>query len=181
MILTLYHNYNVRITFYNNIQALKAGNLYDIIALARFMESDGHHQAASKLWFQASKLGHLEGQWKTGLASYYGSMGIAKDIERAYQLFTRVAKWLLNLVSKLPQKSMESKELIALNLPPLMEFQSCTDILRECTHILGILHLDGIATEQDLSTAIRWLRIAQSYGSEDAGKLLQSMFRSGMY
>lgn len=145
------------------------------------METNGCYRNAFEMWFRASKLGHWEGQWKIGLASYYGSMGIAKDTERAYQLFGRIAKGLLELVDRLPQPSVETKDLAALDLPPLMEFQSCTDILRECTHILGILHLDGIATEQDLSTAIRWLRIARKYGSEDAGKLLQSMFRSGMY
>jgi len=69
-------------------------------------------------------------------------------------------------------------------LPALMTRKDCEKTLQYSAHILGILVLDGealSALERDSSMAIKWLQVAHRHGCPEAGKLLQSMFRSGQY
>lgn len=66
-------------------------------------------------------------------------------------------------------------------LPVLMTPAGCRRVLAQASHILGYLWLDGEGTRADTPTAIRWFRLAESCGCQDAGLVLGSLYNTGMF
>ena len=54
-------------------------------------------------------------------------------------------------------------------------------MVRTGAFMLGLLHLDGEAAKADAAEAVRWLRLAASYGSREAPALLGTLFNTGQY
>lgn len=165
--------------YFNNVQAVNEGNVTAAVAGGRYFELVGCHELERIFWTRAARLGHPEGQWKLGVAIYHGTLGVAKDSEEALHWLTRAMRSMSSLVE--PSYSLDVDNLLNAELPALMTRAQCHKAIRESAHILGLLHLDGDSVRQDNSAAIRWFRIAHFHGCIEAGKLLTSMFRSGMY
>ena len=166
-------------------QAMAAGNVIATVVAARFLEAAAEIDDARKCWLRAARWGHPEGQWKVGVAYYEGSLGAHQDSEEAMLWLMRAAKALLPLFDP-PEETSElggaaAAAVSRVSLPPLMSFKTCKTALSQSAHIVGVLHLDGDAVAQDASAAIRWFQVAHRFGCLEAGRLLQSLFRSGQY
>jgi len=142
-----------------------------VLAARYFQSVPEDSSQARKYLFKAARLGHPEAQWKIGLAYYNASLDLQQDSEEALIWLSRAARSLLVL----------SREDGISSIPPLMSELSCRAILSQCSHIVGVIHLDGDATKQDSSMAIKWFQIAHQSGCAEAGKILYSLFRSGQY
>lgn len=145
-------------------QAAEAGNVSASVLAGRFCLSQRLDADAKKHWQRAAKAGHPEACWRVGVGYYRGEMALQQDSEEALFWLQRAARALAN--------------------PPegcLMSEAACAAALQESAHILGVIHLDGDATKMDTTAAIRWFHIAAQRGCADAGRMLQSLFRSGQY
>ena len=161
------------------MQALGEGTVSAAVAGGRYFELRGCSELERIFWTRAARLGHPEGQWKLGVAMYHGTCGIVKSSEDALHWLTRAMRSISSITE--PPCSLGTDNLLKAELPALMTRGQCRRAIRESAHILGLLHLDGDSVRQDNSAAIRWFRIAHFHGCTEAGKLLSSMFRSGMY
>lgn len=151
--------------------ALRSNNITAILVLARYLTRIGKYCTASKYWRSVATMCHPEGLAVVGFELYSDGYSLTKDPEEAYLLLTRACKRL-------------ESSLISGNIPVLMTEESCGKLLQRAAHILAILIIDNdflSPIEKDTSSAVRWLQTSHKLGCHEAGKLLQSMFRSGQY
>lgn len=147
--------------------ALHSNNITACIVMARYLTSIRNYTLANKYWKVTAKKSHPEGLAILGFDMY--SAGFER--EEAYLLLSRACKRLEN-------------SLLSGNIPILMTKESCRKLLQRAAHILAILIIDNdflSPIEKDTSSAVKWLQISHKLGCHEAGKLLQSMFRSGQY
>lgn len=145
-----------------------------------------------KYWMKAGRSGHAEACWRLGIAHYRGEMGLEQDSEEAMVWLLRSVKALMMTPMSVPASVPDGKEhdekgddssasddnKCLVLMPGYLRQRA----LRECAHVLGILHLDGdVGVKQDTAVARKWLSIANENGCEEAGRILQSLFRSGQY
>jgi hypothetical protein len=151
--------------------ALLSNNITASLVMARYLTRIGKYSTASKYWRSAAKMCHPEGLAVLGFELYSDGYSLTRDPEEAYLLLTRACKRLEN-------------SLLSGNIPVLMTEESCGKLLQRAAHILAILIIDNdflSPIEKDTSSAVRWLQTSHKLGCHEAGKLLQSMFRSGQY
>ena len=157
------------------LQAITANNIAASVLAARFYQNRGLDSDAKKHWMRSARLGHPEALWRIGAAYYHGNMTLQQDSEEALHWLTRATKALLipGQVVILRNTTTEGNVLMSDTLARI--------VLKECAHILGVIHLDGDATKQDTQIAIKWFQISHQHGCMEAGRMLQSLFRSGQY
>lgn len=154
-------------------RAVEAGNAGAALLCARLYND-------KKAWMRAARLGHPEAQWRVGWAYYNGFLGFPVDAEEAVVWLTRAARAL----AALPQDALSASAdpaSCAAALPTLMSPATCRSLLSQSAHILGLLHFDGYGCKQDCTAAMKWFRIAEDHGCQEAGPLIQSLHRSGQY
>lgn len=182
-------------------KAASASNMAASILSARFCQLQGLEKESKKHWMRAARMGHPEACWKLGVAYYHGegALTVQQDSEEALFWLNKAAKTLLASVKGLGNSNITSTSTTDNNnsnnnserAPRKLHFTSehcvlmsdslSTLALKEASHILGVIHLDGDATKQDTGVAIKWLQIAEMCGCNEAGRMLQSLFRSGQY
>ncbi|KAL4515106.1 hypothetical protein Ndes2526A_g09328 [Nannochloris sp. 'desiccata'] len=176
-------------------KAASASNMAASILSARFYQLQGLEKESKKQWMRAARMGHPEACWRLGVAYYHGegALTVQQDSEEALFWLNKAAKTLLASVQDLENSNLTSNndnnnsEITPRQLhftsghSVLMSDSLSTLALKEASHILGVLHLDGDATKQDSGVAIKWLQIAEMCGCNEAGRMLQSLFRSGQY
>ncbi|KAG7666940.1 hypothetical protein Ndes2526B_g04580 [Nannochloris sp. 'desiccata'] len=176
-------------------KAASASNISASILSARFYQLQGLEKESKKQWMRAARMGHPEACWRLGVAYYHGegALTVQQDSEEALFWLNKAAKTLLASVQDVENSNLTSNndnnnsEITPRQLHFtsghcfLMSDSLSTLALKEASHILGVLHLDGDATKQDSGVAIKWLQIAEMCGCNEAGRMLQSLFRSGQY
>ena len=174
-------------------KAASASNMAASILSARFYQLQGLEKESKKHWVRAARMGHPEACWRLGVAYYHGdALTLQQDSEEALFWLNKAAKTLITAtvdVENSPSSSTSSTTSIV--FPTKLHFDSeqcllmsdslCIISLKEASHILGVIHLDGDATKQDTGVAIKWLQMAEMCGCLEAGRMLQSLFRSGQY
>lgn len=151
--------------------ALLSNNITACIVTARYFTSIQRHNVANKYWRIVAKKCHPEGLARLGFALYSDEFSIERDPEEAYLLLLRACRRL-------------ESSLLSGDIPILMTEDSCRKLLQRAAHILAILIIDNdflSPIEKDSSSAVKWLKTSHKLGCHEAGKLLQSMFRSGQY
>lgn len=156
------------------LQAISAANMAASVLAARFYHNRGMESNAKKHWMRAARMGHPEAAWRIGSGYYHGSMTLQQDSEEALLWLTRAARTLMTPGQLLTLRNTTGSS-------HLMSATLCRTALKECAHILGVVHLDGDATKQDTGAAIKWFQISHQHGCMEAGRMLQSLFRSGQY
>jgi Sel1 repeat len=197
------HNDRVREKLKNIMQlpwivdkAASASNMAASILSGRFYQLQGLEKESKKHWMRAARLGHPEACWRLGVAYYHGegALTVQQDIEEALFWLNKAAKTLIAAVHGLENSNitMNTSNNNSEMAPRQLQFTSpehlllmsdslSTMALKESSHILGVIHLDGDATKQDTGVAIKWLQMAEMCGCMEAGRMLQSLFRSGQY
>jgi hypothetical protein len=156
--------------------SLRSNNLTACIVAARYQRLAGNHSCANKYWKIVAKKSHPEGLAMMAF-EYYSGRSLERDPEEAYLYLTRACRKLEACITSTSSR-------LAGEVPVLMTIVYCQNLLQHAAHILAILIIDNdflSPLEKDTSAAIRWLKISHSLGCSEAGKLLQSMFRSGQY
>lgn len=179
-------------------KAATASNIAASILSARFCQLQGLEKESKKHWMRAARMGHPEACWRLGVAYYHGegALTVQQDSEEALFWLNKATKTLLASVKNLGNSNITSSSNNITNTNGevasrqlhftsehciLMPDSLSTLALKEASHILGVIHLDGDATKQDTGVAIKWLQIAEMCGCNEAGRMLQSLFRSGQY
>lgn len=151
--------------------ALLSNNITACIVMARYLTNKRHFNLARRYWKIASKRCHPEGLAVLGFEFYSDRYLVERDPEEAYLLLSRACKRL-------------ETSLMTGNTPVLMTEDSCRKLLQRAAHVLAILIMDNdflSPIERDTTGAVKWLKTSHRLGCQEAGKLLQSMFRSGQY
>jgi hypothetical protein len=158
-------------------QAVRAGNPAAAVVAARTLEARGDCAGALPFWAKAkcATVCHPEAAARIGWAHYDGAAGVARDPEEAMLWLSRAAKALAAALAP-PCAGAAPPP-----LPPLMGAAACARELAASAHMLALLHLDGEATRQDTSAAVRWLLLAREHGCAEAPPLLATLYRSGQY
>ncbi|PSC67554.1 hypothetical protein C2E20_8786 [Micractinium conductrix] len=156
--------------------------------VVRAGRSCGSEAEVERAWARAAKLGHPEGQWRVGYWHYKGLMGLPHDGEEALLQLSRCARQLSAVVAASEAAAVGAGgdadadgAAPAVRLPPLMSAAECRAILAQAAHILGYIFLDGEGTKSDLAAAIRWFKEAERHGCQEAGRVLGSLFNTGIY
>jgi ribosomal protein L24E len=174
--------------------AANASNMAASVLAARFYQLQALEKEAKKHWVRAARMGHPEACWRLGVAYYRGegALTVQQDSEEALFWLNKAAKALIASSQDLENVNFTSSSNSNSEITPrklhftseqcfLMSDSLCMTALKEASHILGVIHLDGDATKQDTGTAIKWLQMAEMCGCNEAGRMLQSLFRSGQY
>ena len=157
---------------------LRSNNLTACIVVARYQCLVGNYACANKYWKVVAKKSHPEGLAMMAF-EYYSGRSVERDPEEAYLYLTRACRKLEAYITSTSTSTDLTEE-----IPVLMTLAYCQNLLQHAAHILAILIIDNdflSPLEKDASAAIRWLKTSHSLGCSEAGKLLQSMFRSGQY
>jgi TPR repeat protein len=175
-------------------KAACASNVAASVLSARFYHLQGLEKESKKHWIRAARMGHPEAAWRLGVAYYHGegALTVQQDSEEALFWLTKAAKTLIAALQDVENSNTATNNNNTSGeiTPKKLRFNSehcllsdtlCTMALKEASHILGVLHLDGDATKQDTGVAIKWLQMSEMCGCLEAGRMLQSLFRSGQY
>jgi hypothetical protein len=172
-------------------KAAAAANMAASILAARFCQLQGLEKESKKHWMRAARMNHPEACWRLGVAYYHGegALTVQQDSEEALFWLNKAAKTLIASIKDLENigtannngETTPRKLHFASEHCLLMSDDVCRMALKEASHILGVIHLDGDATKQDTGVAIKWLQMAEMCGCNEAAKMVQSLFRSGQY